>query len=1099
MPAVQPLGLLGQTDDAGGDGSESGAQGGLLGDAAGPSGGGPQADRAEGHGAGGAAATDAPRARHNVRSDWKQIALRGLMAKVAQNKPLRSLVGTNPIMDGDALGCLPVSLSSRRRLFRILSSQPYEYFKGALIASHLVVLALDEPMAERPGLEAANVAIVALYTAEVFGRIVSQGLIRGRNTYLRNSWFNVLEMLDCIVSWALIIVRASSGDEPFTQLSALRAYRMLLVFKAFRAFSAVNAVLEALASSAALVVDLFALFAVFFTFFALMGQLLFMGSMQRRCVTLEATGCNATGPDALCDVLPLADQLEARLAAPEGESGLPLLGYPQALQFCAEDKGHACDATVRRWALGGDEQSAVYTTQTCANVDNLNGGYNAFDSFPWTMLTMFQTITLEGWQDIMFATVDTEYDASAAYFVFLIILITFFFVSVFVAAISGVFLRLRREHQLVLERRSGNGGANAAERSLKRVEKLLNIGGGSFTASGRSSEDNSEGDAIASIFAKAMAAKKERDVVFEKPPLIKPKMSAALAAFGGAPVPLPAADKAAAAFPEPSKAGELPEPMEGSEQSSLWDKLHVRAFILINNTRYFDHLSAVVTFLNVVVMGLHHVGTDDDTARTYEAAQWVLMALFALEQAVRMTAAGGAVPYFGGQFPLALVDALWLVLGAVGLATGLWPNFTIFRALLLFRLYPSKVLGKVSRNFTTLLSTVLFYLFTCFVCALLAMELYGGEYIDESVGNPYGRYRRGFDTFGESFLTMLQVSTGEDWNRVLYATMDASDNAWFAPFFFAFFFCFSNYILLNLIIAVILENMELQDAEKLRLQQEAHDKVEEAKRNPQKLVGFVGFVERLRGKQPGKVAPAPSLLESSGPGPVTESVDKTGDDKAAARRASRRGSTDVARLHENTRVQQSKHRMSVSVSTLGVRTYNNVRHGSELFPNLMLDMQNANLLEVDLPSWAEDVSLWLLEPDSAFRQRCGQISQHRWFQLLISAAITLSIAGVVMTKPVGEENDFDSVITGINFLVFFVFLVDAFLKIVHKGFLMTPSAYLHDEFNCIDLVVLLVDAMSLVGWGDYLLRAVRMAQALRPMRLLGHVNSIRDIFESLIK
>ena len=75
----------------------------------------------------------------------------------------------------------------------------------------------------------------------------------------------------------------------------------------------------------------------------------------------------------------------------------------------------------------------------------------------------------------------------------------------------------------------------------------------------------------------------------------------------------------------------------------------------------------------------------------------------------------------------------------------------------------------------------------------------------------------------------------------------------------------------------------------------------------------------------------------------------------------------------------------------------------------------------------------------------------------------------------------------------------AFLKIVHKGFLMTPSAYLHDEFNCIDLVVLLVDAMSLVGWGDYLLRAVRMAQALRPMRLLGHVNSIRDIFESLIK
>ena len=68
---------------------------------------------------------------------------------------------------------------------------------------------------------------------------------------------------------------------------------------------------------------------------------------------------------------------------------------------------------------------------------------------------------------------------------------------------------------------------------------------------------------------------------------------------------------------------------------------------------------------------MYHVGTNEDTARTYEAAQWVLLALFALEQAVRMTAAGGMVPYFGGQFPLALVDVLWLVLGAVGLATGL--------------------------------------------------------------------------------------------------------------------------------------------------------------------------------------------------------------------------------------------------------------------------------------------------------------------------------------------------------------------------------------------------------------------------------------------
>jgi hypothetical protein len=41
-----------------------------------------------------------------------------------------------------------------------------------------------------------------------------------------------------------------------------------------------------------------------------------------------------------------------------------------------------------------------------------------------------------------------RYSAAGAYFVTLIIVGTYFIVSVFVAAISGVFLRLRKDHQV---------------------------------------------------------------------------------------------------------------------------------------------------------------------------------------------------------------------------------------------------------------------------------------------------------------------------------------------------------------------------------------------------------------------------------------------------------------------------------------------------------------------------------------------------------------------------------------------------------------------------------------------------------------------------
>ena len=71
---------------------------------------------------------------------------------------------------------------------------------------------------------------------------------------------------------------------------------------------------------------------------------------------------------------------------------------------------------------------------------------------------MFQCITIESWQEIMYPIVNAEYKSSAAYFVTLIIVGTYFIVSVFVAAISGVFLRLRREHQTVLRNKSGKSG-----------------------------------------------------------------------------------------------------------------------------------------------------------------------------------------------------------------------------------------------------------------------------------------------------------------------------------------------------------------------------------------------------------------------------------------------------------------------------------------------------------------------------------------------------------------------------------------------------------------------------------------------------------------
>ena len=42
----------------------------------------------------------------------------------------------------------------------------------------------------------------------------------------------------------------------------------------------------------------------------------------------------------------------------------------------------------------------------CTFLDNPNYGATSFDSYPWAMVTLFQSITLEGWVDVMYQLQD---------------------------------------------------------------------------------------------------------------------------------------------------------------------------------------------------------------------------------------------------------------------------------------------------------------------------------------------------------------------------------------------------------------------------------------------------------------------------------------------------------------------------------------------------------------------------------------------------------------------------------------------------------------------------------------------------------------------
>ncbi|KAG7397468.1 hypothetical protein PHYBOEH_000688 [Phytophthora boehmeriae] len=101
------------------------------------------------------------------------------------------------------------------------------------------------------------------------------------------------------------------------------------------------------------------------------------------------------------------------------------------------------------------------------------------------------------------------------------------------------------------------------------------------------------------------------------------------------------------------------------------------------------------------------------------------------------------------------------------------------------------------------------------VNSIIAMQLFGGSHL---VGKDGDSPRWNFDTFGRSFLTLLQVITGDQWSSITYDAVDAAKPHWFMVPFLILNFIVGQYVLLNLFIAVILENFSISEEEAYQLQ-----------------------------------------------------------------------------------------------------------------------------------------------------------------------------------------------------------------------------------------------------------------------------------------
>lgn len=134
----------------------------------------------------------------------------------------------------------------------------------------------------------------------------------------------------------------------------------------------------------------------------------------------------------------------------------------------------------------------------------------------------------------------------------------------------------------------------------------------------------------------------------------------------------------------------------------------------------------------------------------------------------------------------------------------------------------SNLVASLLNSIQSIASLLLLLFLFIVIFALLGMQVFGGKFnIVETEAKP----RHNFDSFWQSLLTVFQILTGEDWNMVMYDGIRAfggvASFGILACIYFIILFICGNYILLNVFLAIAVDN--LADADSLTTVEKEED------------------------------------------------------------------------------------------------------------------------------------------------------------------------------------------------------------------------------------------------------------------------------------
>ncbi|KAL2747110.1 sodium channel protein 60E isoform X1 [Vespula maculifrons] len=278
----------------------------------------------------------------------------------------------------------------RRCCIFLSTNQYFDYMVMATILLNCVFLAMTETVEE------AEYIFLAIYTAEMVIKSIAKGFILNKYTYLRNPW-NWLDFVVITSGYATIGMDVGN-------LAGLRTFRVLRAFKTVSIMPGLKTIINALLHSFKQLAEVMTLTIFCLMVFALFALQVYMGELRNKCVKHQEP--NTTQIDWI-----EWTWNSSNWAFNEYEEPI-ICGNVTGARHCNE-------------------------SYTCLCVGpNPNHGYTNFDNFLWSMLTTFQLITLDYWEDVYNKVLSACGPISVSFFTVVVFFGSFYLINLMLAVVA---------------------------------------------------------------------------------------------------------------------------------------------------------------------------------------------------------------------------------------------------------------------------------------------------------------------------------------------------------------------------------------------------------------------------------------------------------------------------------------------------------------------------------------------------------------------------------------------------------------------------------------------------------------------------------------